>query len=416
MGDLHMRPFRQLEGALLDRLARAPVVVLTGARQTGKTTLVRGFSGAAERRYETLDALSVLDRARREPEALVQGRQALTLDEVQRAPELLLAVKYEVDQVRKRGRFLLTGSANLLLMKSVGDSLAGRASYLSLRPMTEREKVGRTETPPWDSLTSVKGADEALEKLPKARRIDWRAAALAGGLPPAALAESVEDRELWFQGYVDTYVQRDLRDLTNVSDLVPFLRLVRLAALRTGGLLNVANLAQDAALPRTTVQRWLGLLQTTFLVTLLPSFAVSRSKRLIKAPKLFPLDSGLALHLAGVRDAHELAELPQEGLWLESLVLNELLVWSDALVTRPALYHYRCAAGQEIDFVVERGRRLLPIEVKAGRTPRTDDARELTAFCEEHGSRAPFGLLIHDGSEAFLLTRNVLAVPLGALL
>jgi predicted AAA+ superfamily ATPase len=415
MGDLQQHP-RHMEAALTDRLGRSPVVVLSGARQTGKTTLVRGFPGSAGRRFETLDSLATLERAKREPEALILGSPPVTVDEIQRAPELLLGIKMDVDRQRRRGRFLLTGSANLLLMKTVSESLAGRASFLVLRPMTEREKHPLGRPPAWDGLVAAKVVEDALETLPRARPIDWREAALAGGMPPAALARDPDDRELWFQGYVDTYVQRDLRDLAHVADVAPFLRLVRLAALRTGGLMNLTDLARDAALPRSTAQRWLGLLQTTFLITLLPAFAESRSKRLIKAPKLFPLDTGLALHLAGIRDRDELERTLLSGVWLESLVLNDLLVWSEGLIRRPSLFHYRSAGGSEIDFVVEHGRRLLPIEIKSAGSPRVDDGKALEAFCEEHGSRAPFGLLIYGGQDALVLSRRVLAVPLGAVL
>jgi hypothetical protein len=308
VGTLHVA--RQRQDTLRDRLGRAPVVVLTGARQTGKTTMVQHFADAHSRRYLTLDSLAVLERARREPEVLPLGKAPLTLDEVQRAPELFLAIKLEVDRSRRRGRFLLTGSANLLLMKSVSESLTGRASFLTLRPMTEREKHALDQPPVWDAFLAAKGVEEPLEQLPRARKLDWKEAALEGGLPPAALARDRDDRELWFQGYVDTYVQRDLRDLAQVADVGPF---VRFAALRTNGLLNQANLAQDAAVPRSTVQRWLGLLQTTYVVTLLPAFAESRAKRLIKAPKLYPLDTGLALHLAGIREADELERAPLAG-------------------------------------------------------------------------------------------------------
>lgn len=325
MGDYQPYEPRLLESTLQKRLRRSPVVVLSGPRQSGKTTLIQGFPGSSNRRYLTLDSLSELDRARREPEILAAGRGPLTIDEVQRAPELLLAIKRQVDLDRSNGRFLLTGSANLLLLRQVSEALAGRAVFLALRPMTEREKRGDRSGSPWGALLAAEDAEQALEALAESRPIDWRLAALEGGFPPAALTADADQRELWHQGYVDTYVKRDLRDLAQVADLVAFERLTRVASLRPGGLLNQADLARDAAVPPTTAQRWLALLETSFLFTRVPAFSGSRSKRLIKAPKLYPVDTGLALHLAGYRDPEELEQAPLLGAWLETLVLGDLL-------------------------------------------------------------------------------------------
>jgi hypothetical protein len=407
---------RLLEAVLVDRLRRSPVVVLTGARQTGKTTLARSFPGASQRVFFTLDALATLDRARREPEALVAGPAPLTIDEVQRAPDLLLAIKQEVDRLRQSGRFLLTGSANLLLLGAVSESLAGRAVHLVLRPLTEREKRRDPSPPAWSALLAADTPRRALACVHAAGSLDWRRAALTGGLPPAVLSASEEDRHLWFEGYVETYVHRDLRDLAHVGDLAAFARFMRLCALRNGGLLNQADLARDAAISRTTAQRWLSILEASFLVTLLQPFAESKAKRLIKSPKLYAFDTGLALHLAGVDDPEELRTQTNAGAWMENLLLNDLLAWRETEVRKPTVLYRRTATGEEIDLVVEHGRRLLPIEVKTAHSIRTANAKALDAFCEELGPRAPFGLLVFDGTESHQLTRHVVAVPIGALL
>jgi predicted AAA+ superfamily ATPase len=232
-----------------------------------------------------------------------------------------------------------------------------------------------------------------------------------GGLPPAALAARPDDRQSWFEGYVDTYLRRDLRDLTQVGDLAAFSRLMRLAALRSGGLVNQADLARDAAVSRATAARWLSLLGASFIVTLLPAFAESRAKRLIKTPKLYLLDTGLALHLAGISSHEDLAHA-RTGTALEHLVLNDLLAWRETELRKPEVFYRRTASGEEVDFVVERGRRLLPIELKAGRSLRTADARALEEFCSEYDRRAPLGIILYGGTEAELLTRRVVAVPL----
>lgn len=393
------------------------MVVVTGARQTGKSTLVQFFDGARERSFVTLDSIATLDRAHREPEEFVASAKMLTIDEVQRAPELLLSVKKLVDERRKNGQFLLTGSANLLLLRRVSETLAGRAAHLVLRPMTEREKCGSEEPALWGKLLAARDGDAAIEALPEPRAgFDWRRAAIEGGLPPAALAHDPADRQVWLQGYVDTYLHRDLRDFAHVGDLAAFARLMRLVALRAGGLLNSADLARDAGLPRTTVQRWLSILEASFLVTPLQPFARSRAKRLIKSPKIYPGDTGVFLHLAGVAEPEEIENLQSSGAWLESLVLNDLLAWRETEILRSNVSYRRSVHGEEIDFVLEQKRRLLPIEIKSARSVRTKDAAALDAFCEEFGTNAPFGLLLYDGRESLRLTRHTIAVPLASVL
>jgi len=407
---------RILAPAVADRLRRMPVVVVTGARQTGKTTLVQDLGARTGRRYVTLDSMTALDRAHAEPDALLAGEDAITIDEAQRVPDLLLAIKREVDRRRRNGRFLLAGSANLLLLKGVSESLAGRATHLALRPLTEREKRGAAGSLPWPVLLAAKSPGDIPGSLGQARRFSWRDAALRGGLPHAALAEEAEDRAVWFDGYVDTYLRRDLRDLAQVGDLAAFARFVRLLALRTGGLLNVAEIARDAALPPTTARRWLSILDATFLVTLLPPFAESQAKRIIKSPKVYSLDTGLGLHLAGLVDPDALSASARSGAWLENLVLNDILAWRETETRKPSIGFRRTASGEEVDFVIEQGQRLLPIEVKASTAVRVADAKVLDSFCTEFGRRSPFALLLYTGAETLQLTRTTVAVPLGALL
>lgn len=407
---------RLISATLEERLAEYPIVVLGGARQVGKTTLVQNFAGAANRLFVSLDHLPTLQRATQAPEALVEDAERMTIDEVQRAPELMLAVKHAVDRKRTPGRFLMTGSANLLLLKSVGESLAGRAHYTTLRPLTEREKRGESNRLVWTSLMKAKSAREALAVLPDAQACDWRVAAVEGGFPPAAFARDADVRYRWFENYAQTYLQQDLRNLAQIDDLAGFARLMTLVALRTGGLLNQADLARDATLSRTTTQRWISLLEATYLITLVQPFFESRSKRLLKAPKLYPGDTGLALHLAGAQDESWIERVQSPGLWLEALVLNDLLTWRETEPRRPNVFHYRTTDAQEIDFIVEQGTRLLPIEIKSSETVRVEHAGPIDAFCREFEDRAPFGIVLYSGSKALALTERVIAVPLGSVL
>ena len=390
--------------ALRARLLVMPAVVVTGARQTGKSTLVERLV-PGRRRYLSLDDLDVLDAARRDPEVLVGGRAPVTLDEVQREPGLLGAVKRAIDRDRVPGRFLLTGSANLLLMRQVAESLAGRASYLSLWPMTRREQRGLGRCGLWDELLAARDGEwlDLLAAQPDTPA-DWRDLARRGGYPTPALALTTgPERAIWFEGYERTYLERDLQDLAAISALPDFRRLMRAACLRLGQLVNQTELGRDVALPQPTVHRWLNLLEASYQLLRLPAYAVNRTKRLIKSPKLYWGDTGVALHLAGATDPG--------GAHLENLVLQDLVAWRDARLEHAEIGYWRTAIGEEVDFVVEADRRLLPIEVKAGARPRLSDAAHLRTFRAEYGSRARAGLLLHTGSTLEWLAPDVLAAP-----
>lgn len=395
---------RVVSTALSERMRVMPAVVVTGARQTGKSTLAEQLVPGV-RRYATLDDLDVLDAARRDPEVLVGGTGPVTLDEVQREPELLRAVKRAIDRDRTPGRFLLTGSANLLLMRQVSESLAGRASYLTLWPMTRREQRGLGRCGRWEDLFATPDA-EWRELLTDEKEIaeDWHMLARRGGFPtPALELTTASDRRIWFDGYVRTYLERDLQDLANISSLPDFRRLMRAACLRMGQLVNQTELGRDVALPQPTVHRWLNLLETSYLLVRLPAYAVNRTKRLIKAPKIYWGDTGIAMHLAETEEPG--------GALLENVVLHDLLAWRDARIERAELGYWRTSIGEEVDFIIEAGGKLLPIEVKSTARPRIGDAAHLRTFQAEYGKKSRAGLLLHTGNTVEWLTPDVLSAP-----
>jgi hypothetical protein len=390
--------------SLNDRLRVMPAVVVTGARQTGKSTMAQELA-PGERRFLSLDDLDVVDAARRDPEALVGGTQPVTLDEVQREPNLLHAVKRAIDRQRRPGQFLLTGSANLLLMRQVSESLAGRASYLTLWPMTRREQQGLGRCGIWEELLGTADSDwlDLVAAQPDEPE-DWRRLAHRGGFPtPALHLKTAEGRAVWFDGYVRTYLERDLQDLSAIAALPDFRRLMRAACLRLGQLVNQTELGRDVALPQPTVHRYLNLIETSYLLVRLPAYAVNRTKRLIKSPKLYWGDTGVALHLAQGAEPN--------GTHLENLVLHDLLAWRDARLDRAEILYWRTAVGEEVDFVIEAGDRLLPIEVKATTHPRLGDTTHLRTFHTEYGEKARAGLLLHAGNTLAWLVPDVLAAP-----
>jgi len=395
---------RHVAQSLLDRLAVMPAVVVTGARQTGKSTLVESCV-PGERKYFSLDDLDVIDAAHRDPSLLVGGSTPITLDEVQREPSVLLSVKRAIDKSRVPGRFLLTGSANLLLMRRVSESLAGRASYLTLWPMTRREQRGLGSCGLWEGILAARDEDwlEYTSATPSEPE-EWTSLARRGGYPTPALQLATErERAIWFDGYVRTYLERDLQEVSSISALPDFRRLMRAASLRLGQLANQTELGRDVSLPQPTVHRHLNLLETSYLLVRLPAYSVNRTKRLIKTPKLYWGDTGLALHLAGNQEP--------TGAHLENLVLTDLLAWRDARLEPAELGYWRTATGEEVDFVIEADGRLLPIEVKAKARPRLSDAVHLRSFIKEYGEKARHGLLLHTGETSEWLAPDVLAVP-----
>lgn len=400
------RDLARLAGEALEAL---PVVVVTGLRQAGKTTFLRQDPVFRGRRYLTLDDFATLEVAQRDPEALIAGESALTIDEAQRCPDLLLAVKQEVDRDRSPGRFVLSGSANLALLGGVSESLAGRALYLTLHPFTRRElQQGRRESPPF--LARFLSAP-ALPTGP-VTAVDAEDV-LRGGLPPVALGQTA-NRELWFLGYEQTYLERDVRNLAQVADLVAFRNLARLVALRTGQVLNQSELGRDAKLPASTVTRYLGLLETSFLLTRVAPYLRSRVSRLIKSPKIFLGDAGLGAHLAAVNDISATSGEPMRGALFETYAAQNLAGILSAHLPRAELAFWSVQGRNEVDFVITDGARSLAIEVKAGSRFGGRDQAGLRAFVARHPG-AVGGILAYNGTTSVPLGDRLWAIPLSVL-
>lgn len=385
-----------------------PVTVLTGARQTGKTTLTRAIEPS--RAYFTLDDVGVLDQAERNPDSLL-GTRPVILDEVQRAPQILLAVKRAVDTKRRAGDFLLTGSANLLLIKQVAETLAGRAIYLELRPFCPTEWWERKEALlPLDRLFAP---DFDWREWPDEAG-DWPAWLVRGGFPPALQIASEADRGLWFSAYVQTYLERDLRQLSDVSSLPDFQRLMMLAAQRTGKLLNQADLARDAALSHPTAHRYLNLLETGCMIARVRPLATNPSTALVKAPKLLWTDCGLAAWLAGIKSSNEVTSRMDAGFWLEQTLFQTLETWRALDPQQRKLHYWRDRAGHEVDFVLEEAGKLVALEIKASSQVTSGDAIGIRAFRDGLKRKASFvrGVVLHGG-QARPLDAGIVVLPWG---
>lgn len=399
---------REITPRLVRALRQLPVMVLSGLRQAGKSTLLQNEDDLARgHAYRTLDDFATLAAARANPETLLEG--AAILDEVQRCPELLVSLKRSVDEHRRPGRFILSGSANLALLGHVSETLAGRAGYFTLHPMTRREQRGATAHEPFlvqflNCLDLPSGkADPVTERE-----------VLRGGLPPACLgpAEGVAE---WFRGYVQTYVERDVRQLSQITDLVAFRTLAQLAALRTGQVLVISTLARDAKLNAVTAGRYLDLLEASFLIHRLPPFLKNRSSRLVKSPKLHFTDSGLAAHLAGITSLEPGRDDLLRGALFETYVAQNLAALLEAHLPEAQLGYWHEQGRHEVDFVIETGRKVFAIEVKAATRWSDSDLSGLRAFLERTPACVA-AVLAYNGKEAVKLDKRLFAIPAGKLL
>jgi hypothetical protein len=406
-----------LERHLLESLAHFPVVLVTGARQVGKSTLVRRITRSAwPAPYLTLDDRTTLDAALRDPDGFVQGLEGpAVIDEVQRAPDLLRAIKLVVDRERKPGRFLLTGSAHVLTLKTVSETLAGRVAVHELRPFAWSEL--RCAAAPRISEIFDASAARRLLTL-KARAAagpqPMRKLILTGGYPDPALMRTDPPRRTWFESYRQTYLERDVRDIANVAHLPELGRLMVALALRTGALLNVAEVSRDLGVPETTTRRHIQLLTQTFQVETLPPFSSSRFKRLVKTPKVYWTDTGMAAHLAAVHSWGDLERRNLIGAFLETWVHAEVRKLLSLEQESIEATFWRTHEGGEVDFLLERGGEIVGIEVKAAASVRRRDLLGLSQCREALGKRWRLGIILYAAAEPTPIDDRTVAIPVSA--
>ncbi len=404
---------RLIEKQLLASLADTRVVLLNGARQTGKSTLVQELAAQRGGRYLTLDDPATAGLARSDPSALVrEAGHFMVIDEVQHAPELFPAIKRVVDADGRPGRFLLTGSANVFLLPRLAESLAGRMEILPLRPLSQGELAGKEA----NLVDALFGAAEwqtgvqTLDRLAVCERI------IAGGFPEAVARTPGERRDAWFRSYVASLLQRDVRDMANIDGMTDMPRLLSLLAARSSALINMSEVSRAAGIAHSTLRRYLALLEATFIFQPLPAWSTNIGKRLVKSPKIHLLDSGLAAHLRGDVDPAALAQSPNLGPLLESFAVQEvqkLLGWSRQAASP---YHFRTALGQEVDLVLEApGQRIAGIEVKASSNLNQGDFSGLRALAETVGDKFVGGVVLYLGEQRLRFADKLWALPISVL-
>ncbi len=400
---------------LTEALADTPVVLLNGARQTGKSTLVQTLAADTPRRYLTLDDRVVLAAAKSDPAGFIAGLSGpVVMDEIQRAPELFLDIKAAVDRDRTPGRFLLTGSANVLLLPALADSLAGRMEVVHLWPLSGGEMAGQAQINRADLLFNgpLHALNNALA-LPPCDRATLVTVLLQGGYPEAVARTSPKRRAAWFESYLDTILQRDVRDLAQVEQLTELPHLLKLLATRSASLLNQAELSRASGLSQTTLKRYFSLLETLFLVHRVPAWAHNPGKRLVKSPKVFLPDTGLLTWLLdmGADNLNALPGLP--GHVVETYVAAELLKHLGFCEQGLTLYHYRTQADIEVDFVLEsRSGHITGIEVKASTSIDSNAFKGLRHLQETEGDKFQRGVVLYAGREVVPFGDKLWAVPL----
>jgi uncharacterized protein len=403
---------RNVEKAVELALGDTRVVVIVGARQVGKSTLAKlstaAFANVLTRR---LDRPSDLSAARQDPESFVIHDGLMVIDEIQREPELILPIKARVDDADRPGQFLLTGSARLMGLRSLPDSLIGRSETIELWPFSQGELEATVEP----FVDVMFGADVVSPVRSNLTKTDYLSRAIQGGYPEAT-KRSGGRRTKFFDGYVNDLIDRDITQLSEIQRRPDLHRLLALLAGRMATPLSVQNVSEDLILPKSTVDRYVTLLEEVFVVKRIPGWATSATKRATQRPKLVFVDSGLGAHLIGFSRPGQINTETFVGPLLENFVIGEIMrqaTWSETIVRA---YHYRDRDAREIDLVLESGGgSLVGFEVKAGATVRAEDFRHLNFLRDQLGDRFHRGVVFHSGTDTLHFGDRMIAMPISAL-
>jgi predicted AAA+ superfamily ATPase len=401
---------RLIAPRIAEAMADTPVVLLAGPRQAGKTTLVRQIAGSGSR-YLTLDDELTLLSAQEDPVGMIRSLDRAVIDEIQRAPALLLAIKKSVDEDRRPGRFLLTGSANLMALPTVADSLAGRMETLSLLPLSQSEMEGR----PHNWLDSVFAGQVPLPGS-VARTDDLVGRVLRGGYPEAVLRTTSRRRTAWARQYMDAIIARDVRDVSGIEKLDHLPRFLRALAQTAGQMCNYTQLGGQVGLDGKTAAKYISVFEQMYLLRRVDVWARNRLNRVVKSAKLQFIDSGLLGTLLDLSGDEVQKDRTRFGSVLETFVFSELLKHTTTAEGEYRLMYYRDADKVEVDVVIENAAgQLVGVEVKAAATVKEADLRGLKKLASLAGKNFKMGVLLYDGDETFPLGEGIWAAPVSTL-
>lgn len=407
-----MMPYvpRALTQTIRRAMSTFPAVLVTGARQTGKTTLLRTEFGDSHQ-YLSLERPDVRARALADPVAFLnEAGSPLILDEIQYVPELLHYIKDRIDTGRSPGRWLMTGSQSFALMHGVSQTLSGRIAILTLDPLATAEVLERSPEPGLEALLAkVFDGQPASAQADAARSIDFADWLLRGGFPEPRVNSQV-DRQLWFASYVQSYLERDVRDLAQVADLGAFERFLRLIGAHTGHIINMTELGREVGISGPTIKRWLSVLETSQIVYLLHPYYRNFGKRIRKSPKLYLLDPGLATFFLGLHTPEAVLQGPSLGALAETAVVGEWVKACRQLGEHPGLYYWQSSTGAEVDLIIDRSGVLYGIEVKATATPTPRHAEGLARWLALTGPTAR-GVLACRVEKPHVLRPGIKGIP-----
>ena len=401
---------RHLDALLRESLQDTPAVLVNGPRQCGKTTLVRQFEG--EMAYFSLDDPALLAAVRADPLGFVKRLDRAIIDEVQRAPQLLMALKLVIDQDRRPGRFLLTGSANLMALPQIADSLAGRVEILTLLPLSHSELARRPNT----FLSQARAQSWSLTSPSALTPVDMTQQVLAGGYPEMQQRTTPARRQAWARAYMTTLIERDIQDIAQIDQISQVPQLLSIAAELSGQLMNLNQIGGQVNMNGKTVDKYLGILEKLFLVRRLPAWSRNELSRLIKTPKIHFLDAGLQSTLTRLTPELVVTQRTRFGATLETWVYGELLKLLSITPESWFLSHYRDKDQVEVDFVLESPlREIIGIEVKAAASVQLSDFKGLRRLREIVGPQFVTGIVLYDGTSALPFGDGLWAVPLNQL-
>lgn len=392
---------------LSDAMKHFPVVLLTGARQVGKSTLALTMQD----NYITLDDIAAYASARTDPHLFINSlKKPIVIDEIQKVPELLNAIKFDVDRKRVNGSYLLTGSANILAYKDIADTLAGRIAIFELLPLSCKEIAAKSENV-IDILFDGSLKDVSLPPLDTEQIINQ---IINGGYPEVQKIDTPRGRYLWFSSYIRTYIERDVRDIGELRNLDKFIRMYNMLKSRSGNMLNKSDIARDAGIDAKTLDNYLGLLELVYQVYMLRPYSRNINKRFAKTGKLFFTDSGILSHLLGISTDEDFMASPYKGNIFETFIFSEILKavrYSEKLSN---IFFYRTFDRKEIDFIAERGKNIVAIEVKFSRTVTKEDFRNI-ACLKNNAHNLKSGYVLYMGERILPFGKNLFAVPVSVL-